>query len=55
MAPVLGLCSRTGSAVAVRLVGDLAATIRILGAAAGPPWRKEHKLAAVAALSAGDL
>jgi hypothetical protein len=40
---------------ASRLAGDLAATIRILGAAAGPPWRKEHKLAAVAALSAGDL
>ena len=34
-----------------RLEGDLAAVIRALGAVAGPPWRKEHKLAAVAALT----
>ncbi len=37
---------------AARLAGDLAATILALGVVAGPPWRKEHKLAAVAAISA---
>jgi hypothetical protein len=36
-----------------RLQGDLAGVIRALGAVAGPPWRREHKLAAVAALTAG--
>src|SRR6266705_1940349 len=30
--------------LAERLAGDLAGTVRALGAAAGPPWRKEHKL-----------
>ncbi len=40
--------------LAQRLAGDLAGTVRALGAAAGPPWRKEHKLAAVAALTAGQ-
>jgi hypothetical protein len=34
-----------------RLEGDLATVIRALGAVAGPPWRKEHKVAAVAALT----
>jgi hypothetical protein len=33
-----------------RLAGDLAETVRAMGAHAGRPWRKEHKLAAVAAL-----
>lgn len=37
-----------------RLAGDMAVAIRALGMAAGPPWRKEHKLAAVAALTAGQ-
>jgi hypothetical protein len=37
---------------ASRLDGNLAGTVRALGAAAGPPWRKEHKLAAVAAITA---
>jgi hypothetical protein len=36
-----------------RLVGDLAAHVATLGVSAGRPWRKEHKLAAVAALAAG--
>jgi len=36
-----------------RLAGDLAEAVRGLGAAAGAPWRREHKLAAVAALAAG--
>lgn len=36
-----------------RLAGDLAGIIETMGKAAGPPWRKEHKLAAVAALTAG--
>jgi hypothetical protein len=36
-----------------RLAGDLAGRIRTLGKDAGPPWRKEQKLAAVAALVAG--
>jgi len=40
------------STVAGRLEGDLAAAVAALGAAAGRPWRKEHKLAAVAALVA---
>lgn len=35
---------------AARLAGDLAAPIAALGAVAGRPWRKEHKLATVAAL-----
>jgi hypothetical protein len=34
------------------LTGPLAATVGGLGLAAGRPWRKEHKLAAVAALVA---
>jgi hypothetical protein len=38
--------------LAHRLAGDLAGTVRALGTVAGPPWRKEHKLAAAAALSA---
>ena len=38
--------------LAQRLAGDLAGTVAALGKAAGPPWRKEHKLAAVAALQA---
>lgn len=38
-----------------KLAGDLAGPVRRLGTAAGPPWRKEHKLAAVAALTAGRL
>jgi hypothetical protein len=37
---------------ASRLDGDLAEQVRTLGLAAGRPWRKEHKLAAVAALTA---
>jgi hypothetical protein len=37
---------------ASRLDGDLAAAVARLGAAAGRPWRKEHKLAAIAALTA---
>ena len=37
---------------ASRLDGDLAGTVKALDAVAGPPWRKEHKLAAVAALTA---
>jgi hypothetical protein len=40
--------------LAQRLAGDLAGTVAALGKAAGPPWRKEHKLAAAAALSAGQ-
>jgi hypothetical protein len=35
-----------------RLDGDLADRVRELGLVAGRPWRKEHKLAAVAALTA---
>jgi hypothetical protein len=35
-----------------QLDGDMADVIRRMGASAGPPWRKEHKLAAVAALTA---
>lgn len=38
-----------------RLEGDLAGLIRAMGAVAGPPWRKEQKLAAVAALTAGQM
>jgi hypothetical protein len=38
-----------------RLVGDLAEAVGALGRAAGPPWRKEHKLAAVAAISVGTV
>ena len=38
-----------------RLEGDLAGVVRAMGAEAGPPWRKEHKLAAVAALTAGQV
>lgn len=34
------------------LAGDLAGTVAALGTVAGRPWRKEHKLAAVAALTA---
>lgn len=34
-----------------RLAGDLAATVASVGSAAGRPWRKEHKLATVAALT----
>jgi hypothetical protein len=34
------------------VTGDLAAAVAELGLAAGRPWRKEHKLAAVAALVA---
>jgi hypothetical protein len=34
-----------------RLAGDLADAIVAVGRAAGPPWRREHKLAAVAALA----
>jgi hypothetical protein len=37
---------------ASRLDGDLAAAVAALGTAAGRPWRKEHKLAAIAALTA---
>lgn len=49
-------CGLTGHGLpkgraAARLGGDLADTVTALGAAAGPPWRKEHKLAAVAALA----
>jgi hypothetical protein len=36
-----------------RLAGDLAGRIQTLGNAAGRPWRREQKLAAVAALVAG--
>jgi hypothetical protein len=32
-----------------RLAGDLAAAVARIGAAAGRPWRKEQKLATVAA------
>jgi len=35
-----------------RLVGDLAGPVAGVGVAAGRPWRKEHKLATVAALMA---
>ena len=35
-----------------RLTGDLAAAVAGIGAAAGRPWRKEQKLATVAALVA---
>jgi hypothetical protein len=35
-----------------RLAGDLAAAVARIGAAAGRPWRKEQKLATVAALIA---
>ena len=38
-----------------RLEGDLAGVIRALGAVAGPPWRKEQKLAAVAALTVAQV
>jgi hypothetical protein len=34
-----------------RLAGDLADVIGDVGRSAGPPWRREHKLAAVAALT----
>jgi hypothetical protein len=34
-----------------RLAGDLAAAVAAIGAAAGRPWRKEQKLATVAALT----
>jgi hypothetical protein len=37
------------------LAGELAGAVRLLGTAAGPPWRKEHKLAAAAALTASRL
>lgn len=37
-----------------RLAGDLAAAVARIGAAAGRPWRKEQKLATVAALVAGS-
>lgn len=47
--PAHGLPKHRAAAL---LGGDLAATVASLGAAAGPPWRKEHKLAAVAALTA---
>jgi hypothetical protein len=45
----------TGTArtlAAGRLAGDLAGVVAALGSAAGRPWRREHKLAAVAALVA---
>jgi hypothetical protein len=32
---------------------DLAAVLRVMGTAAGPPWRAAHKLAAAAACAAG--
>ena len=35
---------------AERLSGDLAGPVAQIGVAAGRPWRKEHKLATVAAL-----
>jgi hypothetical protein len=35
-----------------RLTGDLTGAIGAIGKGVGPPWRKEHKLAAVAALTA---
>jgi hypothetical protein len=38
-----------------RLRGDLADVVGALGRAAGPPWRREHKLAAVAAMSVGRV
>jgi hypothetical protein len=38
---------------AALLAGELAGAVAALGAGVGPPWRKEHKLAAVAALAAG--
>lgn len=37
-----------------RLAGDLAAAVARIGAAAGRPWRKEQKLATVAALVAAS-
>jgi hypothetical protein len=37
------------------LTGTLAATVAALGLAAGRPWRKDHKLAAVAALTAAAV
>lgn len=45
-----GVSAKVASA---RLAGDLGDVVRAVGAAAGPPWRKEHKLAAVAALTCG--
>jgi hypothetical protein len=36
----------------LRTGGRIAETVAKLGGSAGPPWRKEHKLAAVAALAA---
>ena len=39
---------------AARLAADLADPVRALGVTAGRPWRKEHKLAAVAALLAAE-
>lgn len=47
--PGYGLPRRRAGAL---LAGELAATVAAVGAVAGRPWRKEHKLAAVAALSA---
>jgi hypothetical protein len=47
----VGLSRKRAAAL---LAGELAGTVRALGAAAGPPWRKEHKLAAVAALTVGQ-
>ena len=37
-----------------RLAGDLAAAVARIGTAAGRPWRKEQKLATVAALIAAS-
>lgn len=38
------------SRAAALLAGELAETVAALGSQAGPPWRKEHKLAAVTAI-----
>jgi hypothetical protein len=48
----IGLPRRQAQA---RLTGDLAEIIATMGRASGPPWRKEYKLAAVAALTAAPF
>jgi hypothetical protein len=47
--PAVGLARQEATA---RLAGALAGRVRALGAAAGPPWRKEQKLAVAAAVAA---
>lgn len=48
--PARGVARRRAVAL---LTGELADAVALLGTRAGHPWRKQHKLAAVAALTTG--